>query len=85
MDLHLDRWTDVVKYLKEHDSIVNISRVAKDLDVTYAHMHLTTALLANEGLLTLNKEGRSIIVVLTPKGILVANHLISIRNILLED
>lgn len=64
----------VLIYLFEHklnndnDCDINVSMISRDLIVTYSHIHIVIDLLVEKKLVTIRREGRTVIVNLTYKG-----------------
>lgn len=64
-------WMKVLRYLNRYDSVIK-TVIAKELDVTYSHIVKLCNELEREKLIVSEKDGRTMIVSLTPKGKLLA-------------
>lgn len=67
---HIDQfpfWMRVLRYLNRYDSVIK-TNIAKELDVTYSHIVKLCNELEREKLVASKKDGRTMIITLTPKG-----------------
>jgi len=77
--LIIPAWMKVMKEINLHPEISN-SKIAKNLDITYSHVCATVDLLEDKKLLTVEKKGRTNIVVLTMGGKVMAIEVEDILN-----